>query len=188
MKKIYVIEGPDGAGKSTLAKAIKSDIIKNDPLAEVAMLHFGAPKTNPFVEYMSALTEWITASQNRPRSYIIIDRFHIGERVYGTMLRKNAVMTKAQLLAIDDLLDQLEAVKIFAISSDEVMWDSMTRRGDELFGEGDKQLVLQIANFWRAVMNEFKGWKLYNMGQFLNNAEAFDEYVVSTTESEVSRW
>jgi energy-coupling factor transporter ATP-binding protein EcfA2 len=183
MKKIYVIEGPDGSGKSTLAKAIKSVILKQDPLAQVTMMHFGAPKMNPFVEYMNALGEWLVQNSldEQAHSYLVIDRFHIGERVYGTMLRNNPVMTKSQLRAIDDLLDQLNAVKIFAISSNEVLWDTMTRRGDELFGEGDKNLVMQIADFWRTVMSEFDGWNVYDLGAMIRriNAKSFDEFVES---------
>ena len=186
MKKVYVIEGPDGSGKSTLAKALKSEILKNDPLAQVTMMHFGAPKMNPFLEYMNALGDWLVQNslEEHAHSYIVIDRFHIGERVYGTMLRNNPVMTKSQLRAIDDLLDQLNAAKVFAISNNEFLWDSMTKRGDELFGEGDKNLVMQIADFWRTVMNEFDGWIVYDLGSMIqsHNAKAVDEFIESVVE------
>lgn len=177
MKRIFVVEGPDGTGKTTLINAIREKLIADVEGNHITTLHFGAPKMNPFIEYTNALNKWLIKNIDKPNHFLLIDRFHIGERVYGTTLRAKSLMTFEQLKAIDDLLDTFDAVKIFAITPNDDQWEVITTRGDELFGENDKELVFKIANQWRAVMNEFENWKVYDMTRFAKRGESFDEYI-----------
>lgn len=164
MNHIFVLEGPDGAGKSTLADSIDLDIRLVDPQSIVARMHFGAPKEHPFVEYMRHLTAWLDNVSGLPREhrYLIIDRFHLGENVYGTALRDNPIMTYSQLKAIDDLLDHLGAVKIFVDAPNEELERRLLVRGDDIFTEDKMPLMRNIADYWRELVARFDGWHVYD--------------------------
>jgi GTPase SAR1 family protein len=72
---IILIEGPDGSGKTTLA----NKIIEELPYFEYR--HEGPPPKNedPLVYYMRELYAC--------KGNLVIDRFALGERVYGPILR-----------------------------------------------------------------------------------------------------
>ena len=85
---IIILEGPDGSGKTTLAKT----------LAQVHNLeyhHEGPPPTHiPPLEYYGQLLEdarW----RDSPRSGTIFDRFALGQLVYGPIFRKDDRFTDA---------------------------------------------------------------------------------------------
>lgn len=69
---LIILEGPDGAGKTTLARAL------TESLSPVNRVAHGPPKEDPMREYLPALLMGGT---------VIADRFHLGERVYGGIVR-----------------------------------------------------------------------------------------------------
>lgn len=76
--QIYIVEGPDGAGKSTL---VGSQIFMGEQKD-----HVGQPKTNdPFTEYMALIRSRCEGPLQR--KVAVFDRLHLGEHVYGPIFR-----------------------------------------------------------------------------------------------------
>lgn len=76
--RIVVLEGPDGSGKSTLAQRLHEYF-------GWAIVHLGPPPDN-----MTAFTQCekvIQALVDAKEKGVILDRFHIGERIYGPVMR-----------------------------------------------------------------------------------------------------
>lgn len=70
-----IIEGPDGAGKSTLAEQLATSM-------GLVLRHTGPPKTSALDECAEMLK-----LHDRTGLGVAFDRFHLGERVYGPVFR-----------------------------------------------------------------------------------------------------
>ena len=77
MRKVIILEGVDGSGKSTLARRLHDtcgyEIIKTGP---------PAPRVNVTMVYLNALLQAIYQPE-----YFVFDRLHLGEAIYGPLLR-----------------------------------------------------------------------------------------------------
>lgn len=97
---IVVLEGPDGVGKTTLADALesawsgKSMRFRSGPPPEdtLAAMH-----------YQDDIDE--IAKANQPNTLVLVDRFHVGELVYGPLLRGESGITFGEAAAIDKMLE-----------------------------------------------------------------------------------
>lgn len=96
---VFVFEGPDGAGKTTLARAV-ADLINAE------YLHASAPTVHPLVEYTAPLAM---------ESSVVCDRWHIGELVYGPARDPHAARRyrRRYFPAIEHYLAELGAVLIY---------------------------------------------------------------------------
>jgi energy-coupling factor transporter ATP-binding protein EcfA2 len=74
---IVILEGPDGSGKTTLANYLVAHL-------SLRYHHEGVPPANasPLVYYGDTLEGW-----RRSGARVVADRFALGERVYGPLLR-----------------------------------------------------------------------------------------------------
>ena len=122
--KKVIIEGPDGAGKSTLVNYI----IENCGLTNI--VHSNNLTKNDFEYHLGLLT-----SDN----YAVYDRFNLGEIVYPTIFNRKPKMTLAQHKYIFDLAEALNIPYIIFYSSD---FNVLRQR---LFARGDTDEVLENA-------------------------------------------
>jgi thymidylate kinase len=83
---LIILEGVDGAGKSTLAAAIKRKIELEHPQDVVEYIHASQITGTVFEEYVDPLEDYIPGT-NR---HIIIDRWHVGELIYGPLYRNGS--------------------------------------------------------------------------------------------------
>lgn len=104
MLHAYVLEGPDGVGKSTLAEALCASLSKRRPVTRV---NTGPPKGNAFQEYIDRIEWMVEKTAEDPTRAFVIDRFHVGELVYGNMFRKTD-FTIDQARYIDMVLTGLD--------------------------------------------------------------------------------
>lgn len=72
---IIILEGPDGSGKTTLAKQLQARY-------SLKYHHEGPPPTD-----IKALDHYGAVLDNLRQENVVIDRFALGERVYGPILR-----------------------------------------------------------------------------------------------------
>jgi hypothetical protein len=89
---LIIVEGADGAGKSTLCNRIAEEIG-----GFVHRLHRGKLERHPLEEYELDL-DWYAPGSGE---HIICDRWHLGEAVYGPKYRGRSEMDSAMMLHIE---------------------------------------------------------------------------------------
>jgi hypothetical protein len=80
------IEGSDGAGKSSLIEAIKTELLEQQPDLQITSHHKGKP---PIETRECLLEEYVTSLENIDlyASTHVADRWHWGERTYAPIKR-----------------------------------------------------------------------------------------------------
>ena len=121
---IYIIEGPDGAGKTTLVEQIK----KSHMNAKV--LHFGAPQTPEEADnYYKVYAE--ATNTMRDDEVLIFDRSWYSDMVYGPVMRNRHEMTQEHA----DMLSAMVVARgggiiIYCTAPIKVLWSRCQRRGE----------------------------------------------------------
>ncbi len=77
LARVIILEGPDGGGKTTLARRLK-----NEYHYTIVKTNAPAPSENVFKTYTNTLLEAIDGGER-----VVFDRHYLGERVYGPLLR-----------------------------------------------------------------------------------------------------
>lgn len=133
---LIIIEGPDGAGKTTLAKTLENLIRREEPEAKVEVWHRGAPKSHALNEYALPLFDYRPGRGH----HIICDRWHLGELVYSRVRRNGeTTMTPGVRRWIEMFLASRGAYVVGI--------DLMTERdyADVYRYRGDPHIVSQLA-------------------------------------------
>lgn len=109
-----ILEGPDLAGKTTLAKRLAKE-------TRLPIFHKGPPQQEPLFEY-------------EPQSFPpgIYDRFHLGEVVYGPILRGGSGLAPAQLLHVQKFLESRGAITVVLLPSFETITERYKAIGDDM--------------------------------------------------------
>jgi len=92
-----IIEGADKTGKTTLSNAIIEKFGSE-------YVHFGKPKKHPATEY----AEYALANNGN----LCLDRFYLGELVYGPLLRGKAGIDDIEFATIERILRKKQAILI----------------------------------------------------------------------------
>ena len=92
-----IIEGADKTGKTTLANAIVKGL-------GCKYVHFGKPQKYPATEY----AEYALATNGN----VVLDRFYLGELVYGPLLRGNCGITLLEFATLERILRLKQAIFI----------------------------------------------------------------------------
>lgn len=90
---IICLEGVDGTGKSTLASAIVKELEQRFPDDQVIYKHATQIKSDVFTEYTEPLQDYIPGGG----VHYVLDRWHIGEEIYGPLYRGESKFDKASL-------------------------------------------------------------------------------------------
>lgn len=143
---IYIIEGPDGAGKTTLV----NKILKTTPGATT--FHFGAPKSeeedlNYWMLYYDVITK------RNPNSVVIFDRSWFSDMVYGPVMRGHTAM-KAQTsdMLAKTVIDYGGGIIIYCTAATHVLWERCNKRGEDDITGIDK--LDQISKNYERLMSE----------------------------------
>lgn len=105
---LIIIEGPDGSGKSTLARDVVKLIEQRNPRDVVELFHAGPPKAHPLDEYLRPLSVYRPSEMN----HVVLDRWHIGERVYPQVRSRETQLDDQSWWSIDRYLRRLGAIVI----------------------------------------------------------------------------
>lgn len=138
---ILIFEGPDCVGKTTAMKTIAERLTMRGD--SVVMQHRGQPTTmSPLFEYTVGI------DQHRGGHHILCDRWHIGELVYGPLLRQQCLLTDKALVAIDEYLRQCGALIVFMNDHVSNIVSRLEDRGDDLI---DADLIEEIVHTYERV-------------------------------------
>jgi hypothetical protein len=125
---LIILEGPDCAGKSTLAGALVARLAKDSPSAEVNLLHRGPPEgRHPLDEYAAPLFEF---DPREPR-HIVCDRWHLGEVVYPIVKGRPTSMTPGVHTWIEKFLMTRGAFVGIVNPSYPLLKQRLNTRGDD---------------------------------------------------------
>lgn len=116
----YYFEGPDGAGKSTLAEKMATRIIHHGPYPDMSSedlyLHYSASY------YEAARSNWAVTA---------VDRGHWSEYVYGNVLRGSSRLSFSACNELDRLVDELGGLRVYVTASPATLATRCLSRGED---------------------------------------------------------
>lgn len=133
---IIIVEGVDGSGKSTFIKMIEKAIPNR---FKVDLQHRGPILDTVGYEYFNPLLDV------KPDSFLVSDRWHVGEMIYGPLYRNESKVTGEWNIAIEALLDKLGAVKVVMKPSLDVVRSRLANRGEDYLQDHH---VEEVYNFY----------------------------------------
>lgn len=145
---IYIIDGPDGAGKSTLAQQIKAA----SPGATIE--HFGAPATpeqadNYWLVYLEAINK---AADGRT---IIFDRSWYSDLVYGPVMRGKIEMSSSHKECLEHAVRSCGGgLVIYCTGVQRKLWSRCLQRGETYIKNADQHKA--ICQKYDEVMHQIK--------------------------------
>lgn len=164
---VTILEGPDGAGKTTLAKRLCDD----PSLGAFHYHHFGPPPATPpnaavpssFLQYLGAM-QAIWRDRNSPfQRHEIFDRFVYGELIYGPVFRNDRSLTPWMVRMIERVLLSMETTLVIALP----LWDRVyenwsSRRGEEMLKQ-ETQLKAVFDRYAKLAYRSLDGMTLPNV-------------------------
>lgn len=138
---IIIIEGPDGAGKTTLANKIQQQ-------TGYVLLHRSQPKTEEDKRRM--MDEYVQVIKSGKSC--IMDRCWYSEMVYGPVMRDASVITYPQMYELEKLLAKHGALVIHCTGSLQDLWKRCLTRGEDYIV--DKDTFTKIYSGYDEIMNQ----------------------------------
>jgi len=133
-----MLEGPDLAGKTTLAKELKKMLRGSE------IIHRGPPVSpDPFVEYLRPLEEMYYAGE-----WPILDRWHWGESIYGPVLRGESILDQVQHQYIEMACMRYGVSRILLCPPFTTLMERFDQRGDDLV---KREQMIKIADAYQHV-------------------------------------
>lgn len=129
-----IIEGPDGAGKSTIAKQLQTQFGGK-------IVHLSYPKSKDEEENMKQMyIELLTNNEN-----LIIDRAWYSEQVYGPLLRGKSVLTESDVVILEALLNDVGGGIIYCDIDVETGWNRCQARGEHYIKSKEDYEKIHVA-------------------------------------------
>lgn len=141
-KAIIILEGPDGAGKTTLAKAL------HDKLPGSVVVHFGPPTDGDEVREFQSDLRLIHLESTH--SVVIVDRLFYSAVVYGLALRDLGKEDRVQMgMHFDRFLSQhrVLAVDCYPSAEQTRFFNESAAKGQQLNGIN----IHEINNLYRLI-------------------------------------
>jgi thymidylate kinase len=161
---IIILEGENKTGKTTLANYI----IDNYGFDYVKC---SQPKGDPFEEYMEIIEEI-----KRTGKDTIIDRFHIGEFVWGPLYRGGSLLNIKHLDIIDKLLIENETYLFYCYDDIENIVERFDKEKEEF---ATKNKIKDVLSFYDSVLKETQLPIIYHkINSNLDRTKNFPKYII----------
>ena len=153
---LIVLEGPDGAGKTTLAKALMAGFYRKWPSGTFRIEHRGPLRLNvdPADEY--TLPDYDPADMT---NLVVCDRWHLSEAVYGPIYRGGS---RADLDFHEKWLDDRGALKLYVTAPLSALTSRVSERGDDFIEVGH---LANIVSWFTRTLTGLSGWQTVNTGR-----------------------
>ncbi len=125
---LIIIEGPDCARKTTLARDIVARLAASGPDNTVELLHRGPPGGHPLDEYVVPLLGYRPGRGH----HIVCDRWHWGEFVYPHVLKRATQLDLPMFRYIEMFLQSRGAITVLLNPELAELQDCIRERGDDL--------------------------------------------------------
>lgn len=124
---LIILEGVDGAGKTTLARQLADALRTAYPADDVKLWNARPPRRHPLDEYERPLYTY------RPGygSHIICDRWHVGEAVYPRVLNRDTSWDQATHRHIELFLHSRGALVVYVDPPRSLLYRQFTDRGHD---------------------------------------------------------
>jgi len=117
---IIILEGPDGSGKTTLAKQIARQ-------TGYTYEHRSKPENEE--EKARMMGEYIQMCKSKQN--IIVDRCWYSEMVYGKVMRDQSYIDYPQMYELERMLAKNGAIIIYCTAPTAALWMRATKRGED---------------------------------------------------------
>ncbi len=116
---MIIIEGPDGAGKTTLINGLHTHWHGDSAWYDLQVIHSPGPlPVNLFEEGMRIL--------EKVRPVSVLDRFpYFSESIYGMVLKRHPLVTIQEFIILRNRLMQFDPLLIFCRPPDDVLKESV---------------------------------------------------------------
>lgn len=140
-----ILEGENKCGKTSLAKRLHN-------LTGWEIIHFGQPKKEPYIEYVEFLL-------NR-KEPAILDRFYLGEKVYGPLWRGKSELNEWQTRMIEMLLMARNSLNIYCETDEKTIIENFKKEQEE-FAKAEQ--IPDILRYFRKAVKESRlDWVNFN--------------------------
>ena len=139
-----IVEGPDGAGKSTLI----DQLLKSYPGS--VFMHFGKPETDEDAfNYWKVYAEAIESA--KPERVTILDRSWYSDLVYGPIFRGRCEMDLAHVKLLESyVLTHGGGMVIYCTAPLRTLWSRCCKRGETYVTS--KELLAKVSEAYDGVM------------------------------------
>lgn len=141
---LIIIEGPDLAGKTTLAGRVTEELKRRYPNDVIETWHAGPPKLHPLDEYERPFFGY------RPGRgvHVVCDRLHWGEYVYPQVMKRDTQLTREIWAHLELFLSSRGAFVVHCTASSTQLRKRMADRGDDYVNEA--QAIMARDRFYDA--------------------------------------
>jgi len=128
--KIIILEGPDGAGKSTIAADLGA--------LGYRVVHHACPPSERTES--GVFRHWLHRVYAHRKRKVVFDRLHLSDIIYGPMVRGSTPMTERGLDMLERYYEALDAQVVICLPPWRVALQNWLR-------SRDRQLVKHVADF-----------------------------------------
>jgi hypothetical protein len=126
---IICLEGPDLAGKTTVAQWMQAELTRRNVVT--TYIKRGPIRDDPMTEYLRPLDALLEPNPKISQT-LILDRWHVGELIYGPLLRGRSELTAQQANYIEMVMQTLGCTFVHVTAPVAVLQDRWDIRGDSL--------------------------------------------------------
>jgi hypothetical protein len=142
--KTIILEGPDGAGKSTLARAFKQLDYAVVPFG-VPPLEFQKDEESIFRFFFNELYKQTTEGPDN----VVFDRLHLSDRAYAFHMRDGTPMTERNELIIERYIEAIDGQIVICLPPRRTCFQNWLAKGKV----GDE--YVKDANIWNYVYEHY---------------------------------